>query len=142
MFCTKCSYTSFDHLDHCPKCGYDWAAERRIFNVEWVQAPGDSWNFSSQEDESQEAEFYGDGALDGSRMEISGRSDEEEHSSMDFESRETKGDDTEFSLDLGKELEADDPETSGHNRTGQRARVEEEIEFPDLDLGFPENNKK
>jgi len=141
MFCSKCNYTSFDHLTNCPKCGYDWGAERRIFNVEWVQTSGDSWMFSSQDKEAQETEISEDSYQDSS-MEISSRTDEAKSSYQSFESQEAEGDGSEFSLDLGKELEPDDPEAPDSTRTDQGARVEDEIEFPDLDIGPVENNEK
>ena len=36
MFCTKCNYTSFDHLPTCPKCAFDWSQQKKAFNVEWM----------------------------------------------------------------------------------------------------------
>jgi len=36
MYCPKCKYTSFDHLDQCPKCGRDWASERKALNLDWL----------------------------------------------------------------------------------------------------------
>jgi len=36
MYCKKCKYTTFDHLDRCPKCGYDWKKEKEMLGLEWL----------------------------------------------------------------------------------------------------------
>lgn len=38
MFCPKCHFTSFDHLDNCPKCGYDWTETKKMLNLDWIIA--------------------------------------------------------------------------------------------------------
>ncbi len=149
MFCSKCSYTSFDHLTQCPKCGYDWAEERRIFNVEWVQAPGDSWMFTSQAGENEETEVSGDGYREGSRMEVTTRSAKEDNTytsnlspEKHQENHEVEEEDSEFSLDLGSELEPYEQEEHVRPRAGRTSSMEDEIEFPDLDISTPDNNEK
>ncbi len=148
MFCSKCNYTSFDHLAQCPKCGYDWAAERRIFNVEWVQAPGDSWMFTSQVDETEETEVSGEGYQEGSRMEVTTRSAKEDNtyasnlSPEKHQEKQEEKEDSEFSLDLGSELEPDEQKEHLRPRAVRNSSMEDEIEFPDLDISSPDNNEK
>ncbi|MGM0611638.1 MAG: hypothetical protein ACQES5_11220 [Thermodesulfobacteriota bacterium] len=36
MYCSKCKYTSFDHLDKCPKCGQNWSETKKALNLEWL----------------------------------------------------------------------------------------------------------
>ncbi len=38
MFCPKCNYTSFDHLQNCPRCNFDWSETKRTFNLDWLAA--------------------------------------------------------------------------------------------------------
>jgi len=38
MFCPKCHFTSFDHLDNCPKCGSDWTETKKMLNLDWIIA--------------------------------------------------------------------------------------------------------
>ncbi|MDQ7032637.1 MAG: hypothetical protein Q9M37_08005 [Desulfonauticus sp.] len=41
MYCKKCKYTSFDHFEHCPKCGRNWQKEKELFGLNWLNfAPG------------------------------------------------------------------------------------------------------
>lgn len=43
MFCSKCKFTSFDHLLRCPKCGFEWNKIREDLQLAWLQAPGYNW---------------------------------------------------------------------------------------------------
>lgn len=43
MYCSKCAYTSFDHLSRCPKCGFDWGQDRIRMNLDWLQEDGQPW---------------------------------------------------------------------------------------------------
>lgn len=43
MYCTKCRYTSFDHLPVCPKCGFDWQDAREALQLSWLQSVGHDW---------------------------------------------------------------------------------------------------
>lgn len=36
MFCPKCKYTSFDHLDSCPSCGHAWEEPKKRLNLDWL----------------------------------------------------------------------------------------------------------
>lgn len=36
MYCPKCKYTSFDHLEKCPKCGNKWNEIRKTLNLDWL----------------------------------------------------------------------------------------------------------
>ena len=47
MYCIKCKYTSFDHLDNCPKCGNNWKETKKILNLDWLPPPPET--DSSQE---------------------------------------------------------------------------------------------
>ncbi|WP_291320229.1 hypothetical protein [Desulfonatronospira sp.] len=140
MFCTKCSYTSFDHLTSCPKCGYDWGAQRRIFNLEWIQAPGDAWMLSGQDNESAEPEVFGDFVREEGGVEVSGRTVEEDIyqpvKSHDIENV------PEYSQDMSREPDFDVLKDPGASSTGKGARREDEIEFPDLEISYPDSNKK
>ena len=37
MFCRKCKYTSFDYLDTCPECGFDWKQQKKNLNLDWLK---------------------------------------------------------------------------------------------------------
>ncbi len=150
MFCSKCGYSSFDHLAQCPKCGYDWAAERRLFNVEWGQAPGDPWMSAGQAGRNEETEVSGEGYQEGSRMQGTTRSSEEEENTHASDlspeehrkNEEAEEEASEFSLDLGSELEPDNREEHVRPRAGRTSSLDDEIEFPDLDISSPDDNKK
>lgn len=43
MYCKKCRYVSFDHLDKCPKCGMEWLEERKKLGIDWLQAQEKGW---------------------------------------------------------------------------------------------------
>ncbi len=43
MFCSKCKFTSFDHLPKCPKCGFEWTKAREDLQLSWLQAAGYNW---------------------------------------------------------------------------------------------------
>jgi len=43
VYCSKCAYTSFDHLSRCPKCGFDWGQDRIKMNLDWLQEDGQPW---------------------------------------------------------------------------------------------------
>lgn len=43
MFCSKCKFTSFDHLLRCPKCGFEWKKIREDLQLSWLQTPGYNW---------------------------------------------------------------------------------------------------
>ncbi len=36
MFCPKCKYTTFDHFNSCPKCGYEWEDIRKELSLDWL----------------------------------------------------------------------------------------------------------
>ncbi len=43
MYCSKCKYISYDHMDTCPKCGLDWTEERKKLGIEWLEPALDGW---------------------------------------------------------------------------------------------------
>lgn len=43
MYCSKCKFTSFDHLTKCPKCGLDWKETREALQLSWLQSEGYDW---------------------------------------------------------------------------------------------------
>ncbi len=43
MYCRKCRYVSFDHLAACPKCGQDWAEEKKKLGIEWLSPGEKAW---------------------------------------------------------------------------------------------------
>ena len=49
MYCVKCKYTSFDHLENCPKCGYDWMETRKNLNLDWLPTPLETENSQQTE---------------------------------------------------------------------------------------------
>jgi len=148
MFCGKCSYTSFDHLEQCPKCGYEWSADRRVFNVDWVQEQTEPWVLSGQssmeETGETSTEFQGYHNL---REDIAA-SDADDRGQEAFFPRATAVDEGEteagssFSLDLGSELEPDIADAQRQEKPGSRSSMEEEIEFPDLEINFPGKSEK
>ncbi|MCF8105880.1 MAG: hypothetical protein K9K64_10380 [Desulfohalobiaceae bacterium] len=46
MFCRKCKYTSFDYLDSCPECGFDWRQQKKDLNLDWLLPPSSKAQFS------------------------------------------------------------------------------------------------
>ncbi len=143
MYCSKCSYTSFDHLSNCPKCGLDWTEEKKKLNLDWLQSGGQPWlvnglDPSGQEDVHQEPAdegYYFNPVVSsaenvlGNEGEETGGSIKKVHSSDDAPS---------FSLDMGTELEPD----KEYPVKESTPRIQEEIEFPDLDLSEPKKNGK
>jgi hypothetical protein len=55
MYCKKCKYVSFDHLDKCPKCGMEWAEERKKLGIDWLKAQEKGW-LETDNDNSDRAE--------------------------------------------------------------------------------------
>ena len=43
MYCSKCKFTSSDHLPKCPKCGFDWQNLRLALQLDWLQSEGHDW---------------------------------------------------------------------------------------------------
>lgn len=43
MYCQQCRYVSFDHLDACPKCGQNWAEEKKKLGIEWLSPAEKAW---------------------------------------------------------------------------------------------------
>lgn len=43
MYCSKCKFTSSDHLPKCPKCGFDWQNLRLALQLDWLQSKGHNW---------------------------------------------------------------------------------------------------
>lgn len=54
MFCRKCRYTSFDHYETCPKCGYNWEEERKRLNLDWLGTMASHQFASSKQDSGAE----------------------------------------------------------------------------------------
>lgn len=46
MFCLKCKYTSFDYLDSCPECGFNWKQQKKDLNLDWLQPPSSKAHLS------------------------------------------------------------------------------------------------
>jgi hypothetical protein len=55
MYCSKCKFTSFDHVPACPKCGYDWQQARTALNLGWLHSTGYEWFTASEEAEIEPA---------------------------------------------------------------------------------------
>ncbi len=61
MFCPKCKYTTFDHLNSCPRCGYKWNSVREELALEWL--------IELQEIEEDSIEISEDGVFSASQRE-------------------------------------------------------------------------
>jgi hypothetical protein len=49
MYCKKCRFHSFDHVDACPKCGAGWEETRKSLYLNWITASGVNWVASLKE---------------------------------------------------------------------------------------------
>ncbi len=43
MYCKKCKYHAFDHVNTCPKCGADWEETRKALYLNWLTSRGHDW---------------------------------------------------------------------------------------------------
>ncbi len=139
MFCIKCSYTSFDHLQKCPKCGFDWSEERSRLNLDWMQAGENTWLGLGLGDEEP-------GADEGANVQEMGIFEAEEagrepqygpgvsSGEVGNNVAETDQGYPDFSLDLGSELEPDQAAEVQEKEKKTQYPGNEEIEFPDLDF--------
>ena len=142
MYCSKCSYTSFDHLSNCPKCGLDWTEEKKKLNLDWLQSGDQPWLVNGPHNSGQKDVHHGSADEDYFNPEISSEDSElvkeEEETGESIKKVHSPDDAPSFSLDLGGELEPD----KEYAVKESSPRIQEEIEFPDLDLSEPKDNGK
>lgn len=66
MYCSKCKFTSFDHVPVCPKCGLDWKDSRDKLNVTWLTGVGFNWFSGKPSTGPDEEEIFTGSAQAGS----------------------------------------------------------------------------
>lgn len=57
MYCSKCKFTSYDHLKNCPKCNFEWEDARKFFNFSWLEPSDTAWSVKSSAEGSATADF-------------------------------------------------------------------------------------
>ena len=57
MYCKKCRYVSFDHLNKCPKCGLEWNEERKKLGIDWMVSAERGWLEHGQSEEEVDEDF-------------------------------------------------------------------------------------
>jgi len=132
MYCSKCAYTSFDHLSRCPKCGFDWNQDRIRMNLDWLQEDSQPWlNLECAELDPLQgdyAENYGKQsphAMAGSRE-------------QEFEPQfEPDMNSAPLSLELG--LEEDSGEEKQRITRRSSLDLSREMEFPDQNSDFSDD---
>jgi len=160
MYCKSCKFTSFDHLQACPRCGQDWSDVQKALNLDWLveqvsqTRDQDSPYLRPEEFAFQEnqaavaAEGTGQEAsgLEFASLDESGQFETGESGLIDFELDEDSDasaltDESDIriaepEIDLEAETSLLDFSEEGQEVSTHEGEGEEEISFPELDELF------
>ncbi len=163
MYCKSCKYTSFDHLQSCPRCGQDWSEVQKALNLDWLVEPApqpkgqdspylnpEEFAFQDQQETSTAAETgLDDSELEFASVDEAGQLQAGQSGLIDFELEE----DSERSSHVEEdEIMISEPEIDLEAETGLldfsdqedqagTAPEEDEISFPELDELFSVRNQ-
>jgi len=163
MYCKSCKYTSFDHLQSCPRCGQDWSEVQKALNLDWLVEPApqpkgqdspylnpEEFAFQNQQETSTAAETgLEDSQLEFASVDEAGQLQAGQSGLIDFELEE----DSEGSSHVEEdEIVISEPEIDLEAETGlldfsdQEDKAgtvpeEDEISFPELDELFSVRNQ-
>ncbi len=162
MYCKSCKYTSFDHLQACPRCGQDWSEVQKALNLDWLVEPAsqskgqdgpylnpEEFDFQDQQDTAVADETEQDHSeLEFASLDEDGQLQSDGSGLIDFDLEEesdgsTRADEddeiiiSEPEIDLEAETSLlDFSEDDEHEDSTDKGSAEEEISFPELDELF------
>jgi len=163
MYCKSCKYTSFDHLQSCPRCGQDWSEVQKALNLDWLVEPApqpqgqdspylnpEEFAFQDQQKTSTVAETgLDDSELEFASVDEAGQLQAGQSGLIDFELEEGSEGSSHVEED---EIVISEPEIDLEAETGLldfsdqedhagTAPEEDEISFPELDELFSVRNQ-
>jgi hypothetical protein len=159
MYCKSCKFTSFDHLQACPRCGQDWSDVQKALNLDWLveqvsQSRGQDSPYLRPEElafqDRKEAVAAGEAGQEAGGLEFSSLEENSHQAAqtglIDFELDEDTEDSaqndedeiviSEPEIDLDAETSLLDFSDEGQEEAVQEGEGEEEISFPELDELF------
>ena len=163
MYCKSCKYTSFDHLQSCPRCGQDWSEVQKALNLDWLVEPAsqpkgqaspylnpEEFAFQDQQETSTAAETdQDDSELEFASMDEAGQLQAGQSGLIDFDLEEdsegsARVEDDEIVIsepEIDLEAETGLLDFSDHEDHAGMNSEDDEISFPELDELFSVRNQ-
>ncbi|WP_150112170.1 hypothetical protein [Desulfonatronovibrio hydrogenovorans] len=142
MFCQKCRYVSFDHLGACPKCGHNWAEQKKKLGIDWLRPGEKSWLQVREDRPDSGSAPPGPDRTEHTEMTdfFSNDADPAEQGALSSGADRVK---TNLEQESGRKTGLPDQDAiSVQEKKVSDQGLEEEIEYPELEFFDPDKDRK